>query len=276
EMVTEEERDYMWRVYSRDPRMRINLGIRRRLAPQLGNSRRLIELFNALLFSIPCTPSLYYGDQIGMGDNVYLADRNGVRTPMQWSADRNAGFSRANPQKLFLPVVQDPEYNYETVNVETQQGNPNAILWWTKRMIALRKQYPCFGRGTLEMLRPSNRKVVAFLRRLDDEVILVVANLSRFAQYVELDLSQFGGYVPTQLFGNVEFPVIGDRPYLLTLSPHDFHWLALAPKPVLAAREAGVVDRELPWIDVEGGWQDSLRGRQRARLEAALPPFLVQ
>src|SRR5262249_4062353 len=176
EMVTDEERDYMYRAYAYDPRARINLGIRRRLAPLLGNDRRRIELMNGLLFSLPGTPVIYYGDESGMGDNIYRGDRNGVRTPMHWSADRNAGFSRANPQKLYLPIIIDPEYHYEANNVEAQQGNPHSLLWWTKRLIALRKRYKAFGRGTLEFLHPANRKILAFVRRFRDEQILVVAN----------------------------------------------------------------------------------------------------
>ena len=177
EMVTDEERDYMYRVYAHDRRMRINLGIRRRLAPLLENDRRKIELMNALLFSLPGTPVIYYGDEIGMGDNIYLGDRNGVRTPMQWSADRNAGFSRANPQKLYMPITIDPAYHYEAINVEGQQNNPHSLLWWTKHLIEQRKQFKALGQGTLEFLRPSNRKVLAFFRRYEDEIVLVIANL---------------------------------------------------------------------------------------------------
>ena len=184
EMVTDEERDYMYRAYAADAQARINLGIRRRLAPLLRNDRRRIELMNALLFSMPGTPVIYYGDEIGMGDNIYLGDRNGVRTPMQWSSDRNAGFSRANPQKLYLPVIIDPEYHYETVNVEAQQNNPSSLLWWMKRLIALRKQYQAFGRGTIAFLRPENTKILAFVREFEGERLLVVANLSRFVQFV--------------------------------------------------------------------------------------------
>src|SRR5258706_2158971 len=191
EMVTDEERDYMYRVYAEDQSARINLGIRRRLAPLLGNDRRRMELMNALLFSLPGTPVIYYGDEIGMGDNFYLGDRNGVRTPMQWSADRNAGFSRANPQRLYLPVIIDPEYHYEAINAETQQNNPHSLLWWMKRMLALRRQTHAFGRGTLEFLYPDNRRVLAFVRSYENEHVLVIANLSRFAQSVELDLSKF-------------------------------------------------------------------------------------
>jgi len=272
EMVTDEERDYMWRVYARDPRARINLGIRRRLAPLMANSRRKIELMNALLFSLPGTPILYYGDEIGMGDNIYLGDRNAVRTPMQWSPDRNAGFSRVNPQRLFLPVITDPEYHYETVNVETQQANPSSLLWWTKRILALRREYRAFGRGTLEPRTPSNRRVLAFLRRYEDEVVLVVANLSRFAQYVELDLHEFQGYAPVELFGHVEFPPVGDLPYLLTLGPHAFYWFALQPprRPEAAAGdEAGP-----PLLEAQRSWEALLVGEERRALERLLPGWL--
>jgi maltose alpha-D-glucosyltransferase / alpha-amylase len=230
EMVTDEERDYMYRSYAHDRQMRINLGIRRRLAPLLENDRRKIELMNALLFSLPGTPVIYYGDEIGMGDNVYLGDRNGVRTPMQWSADRNAGFSKANPQKLYLPVNIDPQYHYEAVNVEAQQNNPHSLLWWMKRTIAQRKQFKSFGRGSLEFLHPSNRKVLAFVRQYEDERVLVVANLSRFAQGVELDLSKLQGTVPVEVFGRNHFPAITENPYFLSLGPYGFHWFHLQPK----------------------------------------------
>ena len=214
EMVTDEERDYMFRFYAYDEQARINLGIRRRLAPLLDNDRRRIELMNALLFSLPGTPVLYYGDEIGMGDNVYLGDRNGVRTPMQWSSDRNAGFSRANPQRLYAPVIIDPEYHYESVNVEAQQANRYSLLNWTKRLIALRKRYRVFGHGSIEFLMPSNRKVLAFVRPGVTERVLVVANLSRVAQYAELDLSAHVGSVPVELFGRSAFPAIGEHPFL--------------------------------------------------------------
>src|SRR5689334_13192105 len=232
-MVTDEERDYMYRVYAHDRQMRINLGIRRRLAPLLGNDRRRIELMKALLFSLPGTPVLYYGDEIGMGDNIYLGDRNGVRTPMQWSADRNGGFSRANPQRLYLPVTIDPEYHYEAINVEAQQNNPNSLLWWTKRLIEQRTQHKAFGRGTLEFLQPANRKVLAFHRRYEDENILVVANLSRFPQHAGLDLSRFKGMKPVEMFGRAEFPVIGDGSYGITLGAHNFYWFALESRPAV-------------------------------------------
>jgi maltose alpha-D-glucosyltransferase/alpha-amylase len=230
EMVTDEERDFMYRTYAHDRQMRLNLGIRRRLAPLLENDRRKIELMNALLFSLPGTPIIYYGDEIGMGDNVYLGDRNGVRTPMQWNADRNAGFSRANPQRLYLPVNIDPEYHYEAVNVETQQRNPHSLLWWMKRSIAQRKQFRAFGRGTLEFLYPSNRKVLAFFRQYEDERILVVANLSRFSQGVELDLQKFLGETLLEIFGVSRFPPITQEPYFLSLAPYSFYWFKLLPK----------------------------------------------
>jgi maltose alpha-D-glucosyltransferase/alpha-amylase len=232
EMVTDEERDYMYRMYAEDRPMRINLGIRRRLAPLLGNDRRKIELMNGLLLSLPGTPVIYYGDEIGMGDNFYLGDRNGVRTPMQWSADRNAGFSHANPQKLYLPVIIDPDYQYEALNVETQQNNPNSLLWWMRRILAQRKRSKAFGRGGLEFLSPENRRVLAFMRAYQDERILVVANLSRFVQPVELDLRNFAGAKLVEMFGGTEFPPVTERPYLLTLGPHAFYWFVVQPAEV--------------------------------------------
>jgi maltose alpha-D-glucosyltransferase/alpha-amylase len=269
EMVTDEERDYMYRAYADDPQARINLGIRRRLAPLLGNDRRVIELVNALLLSLPGTPVVYYGDELGMGDNIYLGDRNGVRTPMQWSADRNAGFSRTNPQQLYLPVISDPEYG--GVNVEAQQANPNSLLWWMKRLIALRKRHHAFGRGSLEFLYPDNRKVLAFLREHEDERILVVANLSRRAQYVELDLQRLEGLVPEELLGHSEFPPVpGDRRYPLALGPHDFYLFALHPAPTDAAATAG----PLPEIRVPGRWPAVFERHARRRVDEAVAAFL--
>jgi maltose alpha-D-glucosyltransferase/alpha-amylase len=275
EMVTEEERDAMYRAYARDLEARINLGIRRRLAPLLANNRRTIELLNGLLFSLPGTPVIYYGDEIGMGDNIYLGDRNGVRTPMQWSADRNAGFSRANPQKLYLPVIVDPECHYEAVNVEAQQNNSSSLLWWMKRIIALRKRYKAFGRGSLQFLHPDNHKVLAFLRRYqvgedEEQRILVVANLSRFAQCVELDLSEFEGLSPIELFGRTEFPQITPHPYFLTLSPHGFCWFALEPRRVPTPE----VEAPLPTFTVRGTWDRLLHGTSRHALEEALPGYM--
>jgi maltose alpha-D-glucosyltransferase/alpha-amylase len=272
EMVTDEERDYMYRVYARDRQMRINLGIRRRLAPLLGNDRRKIELMKGLLFSLPGTPIIYYGDEIGMGDNFYLGDRDGVRTPMQWSGDRNAGFSRAAPQRLYLPIITDPEYNFEAVNVEVQQNNPSSPLWWTKRVIALRKRFLAFGRGSLEFLYPDNRRVLAFLRKYEEETILVVANLSRFSQHVELDLSTQAGTVPVELFGRSEFPAVGVSPYVLTLGPHDYFWFALAAPR--AAGSAHGADHDIPTLAVAGGWEGLWRGRGRLALEEHLPAYL--
>ncbi|MBV9896418.1 MAG: maltose alpha-D-glucosyltransferase [Chloroflexi bacterium] len=229
EMVTEDERDYMYTEYARDPRMRVNIGIRRRLAPLLDNSRRRQELLHSLLFSMPGTPILYYGDEIGMGDNIYLGDRNGVRTPMQWNGDRNAGFSRADPQALYLPLVIDPIYHYQAINVEAQRRGPSSLLNWMRRLIAIRKRYPVFGRGAIEFLHPSNLAVLAYLRCHESETILVVNNLSRFVQPVELDLSPYAGYVPVELFGETVFPRITENPYFLSLGPHTFYWFRLEP-----------------------------------------------
>ena len=271
EMVTDEDRDYMYKVYANDPRARINLGIRRRLAPLLGNNRRKMELLNSLLFSLPGTPVIYYGDEIGMGDNIYLGDRNGVRTPMQWSADRNAGFSRANPQRLYLPVIIDPEHHYETVNVEAQQQNPSSLLWWNKRLVLLRKNYRAFGRGTIEFLHPENRKVLVFIRRFGDEIILVVSNLSRFVQYVELDLSTYKGMVPVELFGHTRFPPIGELPYFATLGPHSFYWFSLEPSRVSEAPQA----IEPAQLDISGPWENILYSPARASLERLLSVYLT-
>ena len=234
EMVTNDERDYMYLAYSADPRMRINVGIRRRLAPLMENNRLRIELLNSLLFSFPGTPILYYGDEIGMGDNIYLGDRNGVRTPMQWTADRNAGFSRANPAKLYSPVILDPVYGYEAVNVEAQQSDPSSLLHWMRNMIGLRKLFQVFGRGTLEFLTPENRKVLAYIRKYATEQVLCVANLSRFSQPVELDLSALAGMRPVEMLGFTEFPQIAKSPYRLTLGPYAFFWFELqgTPEPV--------------------------------------------
>ena len=277
EMVTDEERDYMYRAYTQDRLARLNLGIRRRLAPLLGNDRRRIELMNGLLFSLPGTPVLYYGDEIGMGDNIFLGDRNGVRTPMQWSADRNAGFSRANRQRLYLPVITDPEYHYETVNVEAQQGNPHSIYSWTKRLIALRKRHRAFGRGTLELLRPENRKVLAYVREYESEKILCIANLSRFLQAVELDLSKWKGLVPVELFSSNEMPVVGDNPYFLTMGPHAFYWFAMQPRAAPSIQsDGGQPARVLPEVRVAGGWEAALVGGSKEALEAVLLGYIPQ
>jgi maltose alpha-D-glucosyltransferase/alpha-amylase len=274
EMVTDEERDYMYRVYTQDPSARLNLGIRRRLAPLLSNNRRRIELMNGLLFSLPGTPVLYYGDEIGMGDNIYLGDRNGVRTPMQWSGDRNAGFSRANRQRLYLPVIVDPEYHYESVNVEAQQANAHSLLSWTRRLIELRKRHPAFGRGSLEFLHPENRKVIAFVRSDQKERILVVANLSRFVQYTELDLSAFAGTRPVEMFGGSDLPPAGDKSYPVTLGPHAFYWFLLQPvrpQPALAPGDPG----DIPELVVAGSWTELFQPGAQAQVEQVLPSYLM-
>jgi len=288
EMVTDEERDYMIRAYARDPRMRINLGIRRRLAPLVENDRRQIELLLSLLFAMPGTPVLYYGDEIGMGDNVYLGDRNGVRTPMQWSSDRNAGFSDANPQKLYLPTIIDPEYHYETVNVEAQSNNSRSLLWWVKRLIAMRKRTQVFGRGDISFLTPDNGKVLSFTRSLppedDDgrgETVLVVANLSRYVQPVELDLSEFRGLTPIEMFGRTEFPPISERPYFLTLNPYAVYWFSVEeyrPGFTLTPRldePPEALPVEHPVVTTAGAWTALLKGKGRERLESALPVILL-
>ncbi|MCW2924609.1 MAG: trehalose synthase [Thermoleophilia bacterium] len=275
EMVTDEERDYMWRIYAEDERARINLGIRRRLAPLLDNNRRLIELMNGLLFSLPGTPVIYYGDEIGMGDNIYLGDRDGVRTPMQWSADRNAGFSDANPQRLYLPVVIDPEYHASSVNVEAQWANPESLLWWTKRTIALRKRSHALSHGSLEWVPSENRKVLTYMRVTDEERVLCVVNLSRHVQYVELDLREYEGCRPVAMLGQVDFPVIGELPYLLTLGPHDFFWFVIEPAESDAGHDSRSYD--VPTVKVKEDWSELLTGAAgRRSFEAMLPDYLVE
>jgi maltose alpha-D-glucosyltransferase/alpha-amylase len=284
EMVTDDERDYMYFAYSADPRMRINVGIRRRLAPLVDNNNRRIELLNSLLLSFPGTPIIYYGDEIGMGDNIYLGDRNGVRTPMQWTSDRNAGFSKCDPARLYLPVVMDPIYGYQVVNVEAQLSDQSSLLHWNRNMIALRKLFQVFGRGTLTFLNPANRKILAYLRDLDrgdgsHETILCVANLSRFAQPVSLDLAPFLGSEPVEMLGYVPFPTITEEPYALSLAPYSFLWLelqpaAIKPEPALealpetAAEEPAVLDL------LTGGWAGFIAGHSLGVLETALPAWL--
>ena len=271
EMVTEEERDYMYRMYANDQRARINLGIRRRLAPLLGNNRRKIELINILLLSMPGTPIIYYGDEIGMGDNIYLGDRNGVRTPMQWSADRNAGFSRANPQQLYFPIIIDPEYHYESINVENQERNLSSLLNWTRRVTAMRRRYQAFGRGTMEFLSSENTKVLTFLRRHSDEIILVVVNLSRFAQAVELDLAAFAGTQPRELFSQNRFPKVRtDALYTLTIGPHGHYWLLLEQTKTDAGADG--VKREVPMLVGVEGYHDLLSNKVRAQLQGSILP----
>jgi maltose alpha-D-glucosyltransferase / alpha-amylase len=268
EMVTDEERDYMWRVYATDPTARINLGIRRRLAPLLANNRRKIELLNILLFSMPGTPVLYYGDEIGMGDNFYLGDRNGCRTPMQWSSDRNAGFSKANPQQLYLPITIDPEYHYEAVNVENQQKNLSSLLWWMRRVVAMRKNFRAFSRGSLEFLHPENPKVLAFLRRFENETILVVVNLSRFSQPVEIDLARFAGCVPMEVFSRNLFPPIKKSAYVLTIGPHGHFWFVFQAQTGKRTTKKRIV----PTIEAEPKLETLLLNNQRARLEKEILP----
>jgi trehalose synthase len=273
EMVSEEERIYMYRTYVQYPEAKLNLGIRRRLASLLNNHRRQIELMHGLLFSLTGTPVLYYGDEIGMGDNIYLGDRNGVRTPMQWSADRNAGFSQANPQQLYLPLIVDHEYHHESLHVEAQHHNPHSLLNWMRSLIALRKRYKAFGRGSLEFLYPANHKVLVCIRRYKEECLLIVANLSRFLQHVECDLSAFAGCIPVEVFGRSAFPAIDKRPYRLTVGPHSFHWFALEA-PAVAQKHTHRKERRLPLITVTAGWADVVRGEARGALEETLPAYL--
>jgi maltose alpha-D-glucosyltransferase/alpha-amylase len=288
EMVTDDERDYMYFAYSADPRMRINVGIRRRLAPLVDNNRRRIELLNSLLLSFPGTPLLYYGDEIGMGDNIYLGDRNGVRTPMQWTSDRNAGFSRCDPARLYFPVIMDPIYGYQVVNVEAQLSDQSSLLHWTRNMIALRKLFQVFGRGTLTFLNPTNRKVLAYLRDLErpdgsHETVLCVANLSRFAQPVSLDLAAFSGMQPVEMLGYVSFPAITQSPYSLTLAPYSFLWLELQPESLTRGQESEP-EVELAEEIAEGnavaldlltkGWSGWFAGHSMALLDTVLPVWL--
>ncbi|MDA3951990.1 MAG: maltose alpha-D-glucosyltransferase [Spirochaeta sp.] len=270
EMVTDEERDYMYRAYGRDPRQRINLGIRRRLAPLLDNNRRRIELMNSLLFSLPGTPVIYYGDEIGMGDNVYLGDRDGVRTPMQWSSDRNAGFSDANPQRLYLPVIIDPEYHHGSINVETQQNNGSSLLWWMKRIIATRRRFPAFSRGDLEVIPGTNHRVFAFLRRYGDESILVIVNFSRHTQVTELELSSYSGYVPEEAFSQTHFPTVRDDGYTVTIGGNDFYWLQMQPAVDEYGDAGGAQTVSITGKDWTG-MGDALRTRLEREL---LPPFI--
>lgn len=275
EMVTDEERDYMYRAFAHDPQAKINAGIRRRLAPLLRNNRRQIELLNGLLFSLIGTPVLYYGDEIGMGDNIYLGDRNGVRTPMQWSPDRNAGFSQANPQKLVFPVNIDPEYHFEAINVEGEQNNPNSLLWWMRRMIALRKRYKALSRGTIEFLPSENHRILAFVREWEDQKILVVINLSRFAQGAHIDMSAYAGLEPVELFGQNNFPIVGEDPYFITLSPHSFLWFSLRPFEERSKLRIPKLERKtLPTLEIQGPLENILNQQNMAKLIEMLPDYL--
>ena len=250
--------------------MRVNLGIRRRLAPLLGNDRRQIELLNSLLLSLPGTPVLYYGDEIGMGDNVYVGDRNGVRTPMQWNFDRNAGFSRCNPAKLYSALIMDAVYGYEAINVEAQQSDPSSMLNWMRNMIGLRKLFRVFSRGTLELLHPRNRKILAYIRRYEGEQVLCVANLSRFPQPGELELAELAGMQPVEMLGYTEFPVIGKASYSLTLGGYGFYWFELQPGPAMLD-----IKGEESALVFDGNWESVFEGRGRERLEhVILPRFL--
>src|SRR5690606_10973872 len=252
---------YMYEIFATDPRMRLNVGIRRRLAPLMDNDRARIELMSFLLFTLPGTPVVYYGDEIGMGDNIYLGDRNGVRTPMQWSFDRNAGFSRADPQRLYLPPIMDPVYGFQAVNVEAQARNPSSLLNWTRRMIAMRKGFKAFGRGTLTFLEPGNRKVLAYLREYRDETILCVTNLSRYPQAAELELSRFENRVPVEILGRVPFPPIGKLPYLLTLPGYGYYVFRLATDAEPPAWHAQrLVHDDLPTLVLLEGWRTFFMG----------------
>ncbi len=277
EMVSDEERNYMYNEYAKDPRMRINVGIRRRLAPLLNNSRRRLELLNSLLFSLPGTPIIYYGDEIGMGDNVFLGDRNGVRTPMQWSADRNAGFSKSDPASLYLPVIMDPVYGYTAINVEAQERDPSSLLHFMKRIIALRRQHKAFGRGSIEFLHPDNRKVLVYLRRYMADVILVVASLSRFVQPVELDLSQFQGWTPVEMIGRTEFPPIGQLPYFLSLGPHSFYWFHLEPpaESITRTQRSPAALPRYPMLSMGENWHGTLEEAFRHVLEKEILPAWI-
>jgi maltose alpha-D-glucosyltransferase / alpha-amylase len=275
EMVTDVERDYLWSTYASDPRARLNLGIRRRLAPLMENDRRKIELMNSLLMSFPGTPVIYYGDEIGMGDNIYLGDRNGVRTPMQWTPDRNGGFSRCDPARLYLPLIMDPLYGYEAVNVEAQSRSLASLLSWTKRLVAVRKSSKVFGRGSISFIRPANRSVLVYVRQFEDEILLCVANLSRSAQAAELDLSPWRGRSPLEMLGRSSFPPIGDGPYVVTLAPYGFFWFLLCE--TVAPVEAHSIVPEFQTLVMTSDWSSLLHGRSRSSLEhEVLPTFLAQ
>lgn len=270
EMVTDEERDYMYKVYAKDPKARINLGIRHRLAPLMDNSRMKIELMNSLLFSLPGTPVIYYGDEIGMGDNFYLGDRDGVRTPMQWSPDRNAGFSATNPQKLYLPVILDPAYHYESVNVETQRQNTSSLFWFMKRIINMRKRYKAFSRGDMKFINVENPKVLAFTRTYGEETLLIIANLSKYSQPAELDLKEFKGYVPVEAFSKNKFPIIKEEtPYFFTLGAHSFLWFELEKVYTDEQKEKALVSLKI------NQWEDLVNKKVLAQIEEnVLPEYL--
>jgi maltose alpha-D-glucosyltransferase/alpha-amylase len=274
EMVTDAERDYLWSTYAADPRARINLGIRRRLAPLMENDRRKIELMNSILLSMPGTPIIYYGDEIGMGDNIYLGDRNGVRTPMQWTPDRNGGFSRCDPAQIFLPPIMDPIYGYAAVNVEAQLRSLSSLLNWTRRLIAVRKSSKIFGRGTLTFVRPANRTVLAYVRQLGDDAILCVANMSRTAQAVELDMNAWKGRIPQEMLGRTRFPRIGDLPYLVTLAPYGFFWFHLLKEAEKLPEKD--LPRDITTLVLGPGWESLLSGWTRRTLEGDVLPSYIE
>jgi len=277
EMVTDSERDYLWQVYANDVRARLNLGIRRRLAPLLERDRRRAELMTSLLFSMPGTPVIYYGDEIGMGDNIHLGDRDGVRTPMQWSPDRNGGFSRADPERLVLPPVMDPLSGYGAVNVESSRRNPHSLLNWTRRMLAVRQRHNVFGRGDIRFVRPRNRKILSYLRTLDGQIVLCVANLARSSQAVELDLSEFEGRTPVEMIGGTPFPPIGKLTYLLTLPPYGFYWFELRSEATMPnwRDEPPEPLPEYSTFVLRGGFSDLFSDAHRRTLETeVLPAYL--
>ena len=279
EMVTDAERDYMYREYAKDSRMRLNAGIRRRLAPLLDNGRRRMELLNSLLFSMPGSPVIYYGDELGMGDNIFLGDRDGVRTPMQWNMDRNAGFSTADVARLYLPVIMDPIYSYQAINVEAQERDSSSMLHFMRRMIALRRQHKAFGRGSIEFLKPSNRTILAYIRRYKGEILLVIANLSRFVQPAELNLAEFAGRIPVEMIGRTEFPPIGDLPYFVTLGPHSFYWFRLEPpaEPIKTGGPSGEALSKVPQLILDEMWVTLLEPEYLYALgNDILPPFLAR
>jgi maltose alpha-D-glucosyltransferase/alpha-amylase len=273
EMVTDSERDYLWSTYAADPRARLNLGIRRRLAPLMDNDRRKIELMNSILMSMPGTPIIYYGDEIGMGDNIYLGDRNGVRTPMQWTPDRNGGFSRADPAQLFLPPIMDPVYGFSAVNVEAQARSLSSLLSWTKRLIGVRKSTKVFGRGALTFVRPANRAVLAYVRQFGEEAILCVANMSRSAQAVELDMSPWKGRIPREMLGRTRFPRVGELPYLITLPPYGFFWFLL--EQGAESEPEKVLPREVTTLVLGEGWDSPLSGWMRRTFEREVLPAVM-
>ncbi|MBR9921028.1 MAG: maltose alpha-D-glucosyltransferase [Bacteroidetes bacterium] len=273
-MVTEEERDYLYKVFAQDHGAKINEGIRRRLAPLLRNDRRKLELLNILLFSLPGSPVIYYGDEIGMGDNIYLGDRKGVRTPMQWNSDRNAGFSNANPQKLFLPVIRDPQYRYEAVNVENQSRNPSSLLWWMKNLISMRKRLKSFSHGSIEFLETANSKILAYVRKIPGESILVIANLSKFSQAVSLDLKEYKGVKPVEIFSQNKFFEITDAPYSFTMGPYGYYWFLLEHNE---EGEERPVERKIEEVELDVNWEEALEvyTARRQFEKKILPNYLM-